>query len=127
MSNAAVSFGASVLDDGDYQTVIAQTGPDTASIDIRKWATGADQSQPPASDAVYAAKNVRVLGKMLSCDVSEWFITDRVRIVLSGAGVTPSVSVSVSGIGGFSKVFPLSQADHDAIAAFLVDASFPAG
>jgi hypothetical protein len=131
--NAATVFEAEVLDDGKYRIALAQTGPDSLSADIEKWAVGADTSAPSADDTSEALSHVRVRGDVLTADgptFGFWLakIVPKVTITLSPAGQTPSVHIVVTGtpMSNSDKAYPISQADHDAYAKFIADAKFPA-
>lgn len=128
MYDASVNFQADVVDDGHYNVVIQQTGLDTADIDLRKWTIGSDYTQSPESDTSYHLSNCRSFGNKMTCQVSVfWWLSDNVEIDLSPANNSPSATIVISGMGGSMTLYPLTQADHDAVAAFLSQAGFPAG
>lgn len=126
--SAAASFDADVVDSGHYHITVAQTGLDTANLSVRTWPIGSDYSQPPQSDHSFSLTNCRELGLRMTCSAQvAWFISDGVEIDVSAAYVSPSIKVQVSGIGGFTTLAPVSQADHDQMLTFLKAANFPAG
>lgn len=128
MYDAATSFSADVVGDAHHQVTISQTGPDTASIDLRAWPIGSNYAGVPASDAKYSVTGVRVLGNRLTCTESMWFLSYAIELDLSPPGNQPSATVKVAGIGANSTmIYPITQADHDEISKFLVAAAFPAG
>jgi hypothetical protein len=128
MPNAVVTFPADVLGDQHYVLTLVQTGLDTADFDKRGWPIGSDYNQPPASDQSYQLTNIRVLGNKMTCKTQVmWFVTDDIELDLSPPLNTPSATIKVTGLGGSTMVERITQADHDLIAKFYVEANYPAG
>ena len=128
MNNAAASFSAEVLDIGYVQMVIAQTGPDTASLDERVWPAGSDGEGPPTSQNVYQLTNIRAFGNTVTCKakVSWWLHAADVSLVLSDAGQQPSaILAEKSLVQSKNLVLPLSSADWQGLVDFRKAANFP--
>src|SRR5208282_2951188 len=70
MANAAFHATSDRVEDGHYEVTGAQTGLDTASFLVQKWAIGADYTAPPASATTYSLINIRVNGNKLTAYIS---------------------------------------------------------
>jgi hypothetical protein len=129
MTNAYVSVSSDVLDEGHYQVTLAQTGIDTASLDVRQWNTGSDISGNPDSDNSYALTMVRTHGTGLTCVTSAFMQNPSIALTLSPAGDIPSVSLAVTHtwFNNETHDYPLSASDYADLQAFIVAAAFPLG
>ncbi len=126
MANAYVSVTSDVLDDGHYLVAVAQTGPDTADVDVEKWKLGGDYLQPCESDEAHSLTHVRVGsgGTVVTCKTTVTIvfmsITHDITMTLSKAGQAPSLTVE-------GQTYPLSAKDHADVDAFLKASNFPIG
>lgn len=129
MTFAMVSVTSDVIDDGHYEVTLAQTGLDTADINIRKWTLGSDYTAAPASESSYNLASIRSRVGSFVCTTEAFLQTADITFSLSAPGMVPSVSVNVTHtwFSNADHVYPISAADYADVQAFLAAAAFPIG
>ena len=131
MNAASLSITSDIQDDGHYVVTIVQTGPDTASLDIKEQPFGTPPSIPPHIENTYELTSVRATGDHLTAVTSAaaGLQHPSIDIQLSQPGQIPSATLTVGhtwwSMSNFTKVMVLTQAQRDQADAFLKSAKFP--
>jgi len=128
MAYPAVSVNAEVYNVGHFQITLAQTGPDTANINVREWPPGLAIGVPESSQD-YDVTNVRVdvAHDMITCQTKSFFLTPVITFILSDMNRTPSVTIEITHalFKNGTTTYPISAEDRKALSDFLAAAQFP--
>ena len=124
----AVTVASQDAAGNSYQITAAATSPTTASVSLSSWKPGRSFPAYPDVRETYALDNVRAVGDTMLCQTQVLLVSADVVINLSGFGQLPSVSIGVQHVWftNTANTYPLSQADHDALSAWIKASAFPA-
>ena len=112
-----------------YRITLEKTGSTKGTIRVRSWPRGTNpDASGPAKDDTYRLIEIRAAadGSRIVCKADVFpFFRPAVTCTVNGpaAGAPASVEVDVA---GHDDKYPIDQADHDEIKAFIVGAHFPA-
>jgi hypothetical protein len=123
MTYPAVTVAPVMPDGSKASLTIVQTGPDTASLNLQSTPVGGTPTQEG-----YRLSHIRSDGtKIVAQGPSFLFVTPQITFELSAPPQQSAATMTVSHalMHNGSTVFPLSQDDHDGLAAFLKTAVFP--
>ena len=106
---------------------VTQSGIDTAAFDLREWAAWANEAETPTSSSAYNLSSVRATGGIVACETQKFGFVADVTLSVSADSEPPAITVAVTHlwVGNFTKAYPISAQDRNAILAFIARAKFP--
>ena len=112
--------------DNTYFATIEQTGPDTATMILKKWSTP-QIGRLPSQDSTYYLTGITATGDTITCRTQQAIEEVDLTIAVSHDGEPPGVEISYSGflLPMTTLFLPLAPAARDEALLFIRLANFP--
>jgi hypothetical protein len=120
-----ITISPSIPGRGNYKIALEKTGPTTAWVSVDTWPDGVPAQGTAPTHEEYSLDTVSVVGDTAKANVTSSVVGvyPNLTITLSPDGQPTSVDVNITHAWMFNSDtnYPLTQADHDAVKAWLVE------